>query len=84
MKAVQLAVTALKADPKAKKAFRFLRGRKMVFGFRTMGDRQDFLWQMNEMIMARGDVAERAYYNTENDLTDDTPPARRAPRRRTC
>lgn len=60
-------VKALKEHEKARKAFRYAVDRKLVFGFPSLGECQQFLWEMADMVMARGDVCERAYY-TEGDL----------------
>jgi hypothetical protein len=60
-------VKALKEHAGARKAFRYAVDRKLVFGFASVGERQEFLWQMADMVNARGDTCERAWY-TEADL----------------
>lgn len=65
--AIRTCVAALKQDPTARKAFRYQRNRKLVFGFAHRQQATEFEWSLREMFMNQGAVHERAFY-TDTDL----------------
>ncbi|KAB7728152.1 hypothetical protein F5984_20620 [Rudanella paleaurantiibacter] len=70
LREIQSMVLGLQMDPKARKAYRYTRGkgRKVVFGFSSKKDQEDFLWDMGNHLMDADYTCQRAFY-TETDLT---------------
>lgn len=68
MKAVAVLIQTMKEDAATRRAFRFARGRKLVFGFTSLGALNEFLWEMRDLLMTQNDHFERAFYSYPQDL----------------